>query len=152
MKKLVLLILVVLFASFTYFGTNFAKMSKKIDGEVTVYSSSQTTLSGYASILNVEHYMTTGKVADIGKLVKNTDGVQGVSIKTRGSIENLNDYLKMYSANIVKAQNVDGVQIYYAYSPRLREKINVFGESVNIEIAFNNGMVTIGSPIIIGSY
>ncbi len=54
--------------------------------------------------------------------------------------------------HIIKCENVNGIDIIYGYSPSFSEAVSVGGQKINFQFALSNNKVTIGCPIIFGSY
>ena len=57
-----------------------------------------------------------------------------------------------FNAKLVKVEVVNGIENYYYYSPKIKYKKQLFGERVNIHVAVTKTQITIGSPIIFGSF
>lgn len=55
-------------------------------------------------------------------------------------------------AKIVSVEQVDDIKIIYGYINNLSNYIIDNGNKVNIQIAYKNKLVTVGYPIILGSY
>ena len=68
-----------------------------------------------------------------------------------------NDYtaeqiLSNFNAKIVKKEIHDNGVSIYAYSSKIKYKKQLFGKVVNLHIELSNGKITVGSPIIYGSF
>ena len=68
-----------------------------------------------------------------------------------------NDYtvaqiLKDFNAKVVKTETHDNGTSIYAYSSKIKYKKNLFGSVVNLHVELSNGKITLGSPIIYGSF
>ena len=61
------------------------------------------------------------------------------------------DFL-LNEAKIIKVENSDNVENFYAYTCGLVHSVFIDGKKVNFQIAINKNTITIGSPIILGSY
>ena len=74
----------------------------------------------------------------------------GYCIKIEGvkqTIEHLLDKVQ-----IAKTEIIDGIEILYGYVHGFLFSTFINGKKVNVQIAFNDNTVIIGSPIILGSY
>ena len=60
--------------------------------------------------------------------------------------------MKNLDARPILCENVDGIILYYACSPRLCDPVEVKGEKVNLMIAINGNNVAVGTPLLYGSY
>ena len=68
-----------------------------------------------------------------------------------------NDYtveqiLQDFNAKVVKTEHHDNGTSIYAYSKKIKYKKKVFNKVVNLHIELSNGKITLGSPIIYGSF
>lgn len=153
MKKVFVLSLVLFLFISTYYYKGFSSYIDELPtGVCTIYSSQATTCQEYSSVHNIEHYITTVSSNELNKVKNSTKGIIGISHTFNGSKECIQDYLKVFDAEMVKEQTIDGVIIVYAYSSRIKDNVTVGDNKINIQIAVNRGKVTIGSPLIIGSY
>ncbi|MBR2968048.1 MAG: hypothetical protein IKC35_04665 [Clostridia bacterium] len=55
-------------------------------------------------------------------------------------------------ANVLFVEKVDDIKIFYAYSPRLSEKVMIKGREINLMVAVRNNVVSLGTPLLEGSY
>ena len=57
------------------------------------------------------------------------------------------------SARVVKTEKIEeDIDIYYWYSPRLIKNVYLFGEKVNLMIAVRGDRISVGTPLLKGSY
>lgn len=97
---------------------------------------------------------------------------QGISVKSKDAMSAINafegkiysysvclsqskpiyDCLKVLNGELVKSESVGGIDIVYGYSDDLNDYVVVGGSKINLQIACNNGVTTIGYPLILGSY
>ena len=62
-------------------------------------------------------------------------------------------YLNLYSAIVVKSEVIEGkLTNIYAYSKDFTHSIYLENNKINLQICFNQGTITLGSPIILGDY
>ena len=78
--------------------------------------------------------------------------VKGESCKVEKSGFNVDDFFKGYGAEILFVESVDGVISYYGYSKDIKFLTKIKGELINLHVAVAENGVTIGSPIIFGSF
>ena len=102
--------------------------------------------AGLGSIVNTS-------AINSSKLKHKLDGIIGESMSFEGSIKQVFNLLRFYKATIVKAEHIDSV-IYsvYASSNAFKNSILIDNKRVNVQICYNAGKITIGTPIILGDY
>ncbi len=76
----------------------------------------------------------------------------GESSVVSASEFNLESFIKDYNAKILFVEEVDEITIYYCYSPKIKRQKVVKNQAVNLQIAVRESVVTLGSPIIYGSF
>ena len=87
------------------------------------------------------------------KIKKDINNIQGESYCFNSSNEDVvNDILNMFNAVIVKQQDLGNLKIVYAFSVKLDKFVTDDGEKINLQICKNINNVTVGYPIILGSY
>lgn len=86
------------------------------------------------------------------EIVTQCKDVQGVTMTFEGTRQQAMDVLSSLSADIIDIQQLDSIMTVYAHSPLVRGGIVVDGNLVNIQIAYCDGVVHVGSPLILGSY
>lgn len=89
------------------------------------------------------------------KFVKSSvSNILGESVRFKSTINKVEDIIDYYNLNIIKQEKVDDIVCIYGYSNKneLNNSIIIDNENVNLQIAFNNGYITIGNPIILGDY
>lgn len=65
----------------------------------------------------------------------------------------ISSVLKVLKAKVVKTEYLqDSTTIIYAFTNLINDKVDVFGKTVNLQIAFNEDRTTIGWPLILGSF
>ena len=60
--------------------------------------------------------------------------------------------LQNFNARVVKTEKHDNGVSIYAYSKEIKYKKTLFGKVVNLHIELSNGKITMGSPVIYGSF
>ena len=77
--------------------------------------------------------------------------IRGESFKIDIEDFNMEDFLNDYSARIVFVEEIEQGVSYYAYSPKIKYRTKLFGQTINLHI-FIGKQVTIGAPLIFGSF
>lgn len=65
-----------------------------------------------------------------------------------GTVADLESDLSSFCDKIIATQRIDDLIIYYAHSPRVKD----FGLSHNVMACYSSGVITIATPVILGSY
>ncbi len=87
------------------------------------------------------------------KQIKNKiKNINGQSISFSGNETLYNSMVNNLINVRVLTENVSNVKCCYGYNNKLNNSINIDGKIVNIQIAINNNVITIGTPVILGSY
>ncbi len=117
----------------------------------------QLNSKSYLTTLGIPYETYTGKNSSMAKIIRTQD----LKFKTRfnktgESIviynDDIEDIIKQLQARTVFTETInDGVSIY-AYSEKLKNKITLNGENVNVQIFIKNNKTVIGTPIIFGSF
>lgn len=83
-------------------------------------------------------------------MVKNADNVIGESIK----IDNLEvgSAIRDLDMKVAYTEYLSGTTIIYGYTKKIPDSVNVDGEKINIQIAYNEEYSVIGWPLILGSF
>jgi hypothetical protein len=152
MKKILIILIATLTVIFTYPSNNFITLTEKFNGnEYIFYTDSKP--EGYDNVIkNGEIYMVTVNSNEAEKTYKTLKDVNAISVRFNGSKEKINFYLETLSAEEIKNQTIDDIYIVYGYTSKIKESVDVNGQTINVQIAIHRGVVTIGSPLIIGSY
>lgn len=124
---------------------------QKITTTYTFYTLEKTdeslsyTKNGDAFIVSCDAYEAGYVKQRLGKIL-------GESVCFKGDkIAGLNFISKLNYTSIL-TEDVNGIFTLYAYSPKIENYVYINNKKVNIELAVNKGVVTVGSPIIVGSY
>jgi|LGOV01.1.fsa_nt_gb hypothetical protein len=84
---------------------------------------------------------------------KHLDDIVGESISFEGKYSEVMGIIKTYNAQVVKAERIDG-EIYtvYASTNAFLKCVYIDDYKVNMQIAYSDGIITVGTPLILGSY
>jgi hypothetical protein len=88
---------------------------------------------------------------DAGKLRQNFTRIDGESIVLDGSIS-VRAVLQKLNYNIVSRSYIGAGETVYAFSGRGKDFIRNGTKKINLQIAFNGEKITVGWPVILGSY
>ncbi|MDD2227422.1 MAG: hypothetical protein PHH71_02455 [Clostridia bacterium] len=157
MKKLSVLILVLILISvLTLNNEKLAQLcfefeNAKLEFYCKGYSDEIKKLDSDVSIINNGEEFIVKTMANNAENIKNylTDCF-GYCIKIEGAKQDIEHLLD--KIQVAKTEIVDGIEILYGYMYGFLFSTFIDGKKVNVQIAFNDNTVTIGSPIILGSY
>lgn len=74
------------------------------------------------------------------------------SIKFLGSEKDIQYFINTTDMKIIDEQNLANIKVIYGYSPRFKDFVVINGERINVQIAQRGRTITIGLPLINGSY
>ncbi len=112
-----------------------------VEGDYTFYLESS---SSNAKIITVDY----NSAKEIKKSLKNVCG-ESVTTTLKEDIEKEIDRLK---AELIFSEKVDNIIINYYYSDKISAYKTINGRKINVQTAINDDIITIGSPIIFGSF
>ena len=126
----------------------FETVASRFDGTACVYCRS-------TSLPSVD--MGNGRLvrcdcATLGDVLEMCNGVDGVSVSFCGSSEDAERIAARLAVAEVSRQELDGLTVVCGYSAKIVGYVWLGGARVNVQIAFNRGVVTVGSPLILGDY
>ncbi len=156
MKKIVRLSIVFLLFAIVV-GVMIYKMPKKFhklisylpaDCQYSIYCS-ETSLScinvGYGKIVNCSKNSLT-------EFYGKCNQIQGVSASFRGTLTEI--YLLMDKLDVAVNSNycLQDMTVICGYTEKISGGILVDNAKTNIQLAYRNGTITVGSPLILGEY
>lgn len=121
--------------------------------EYCFYISSEVDEDDFTKVIkNGNSYVGYCNILDAPSIKKRYK-VDGESFTTTGTKVTVGEMVKTLSAKIVSQGEVDGIYTIYLYTGRLNTpSIDLFGDKVNVQIALSGNKITVGYPIILGSY
>lgn len=118
----------------------FALQTKKFGGGYSVYSggniTDEYTLSSYEVVLQ--------------QLKKGN--VNGECVRFIGKDKDIDSFINEFNIRVVDEQNLSNIRVVYGYTSRFGEGVTLDGKRVNVQIAKRGGTITIGTPMICGSF
>ena len=154
MKKFIALIIVCLALFMVKTPYSLADVSSAFCATHTFYTTSKVFDSRIDVIQSGNGYLIScnSEIADEIYKKIDKDKLQGESFCFQGEIINVNEILYNLNAVIIKKEQVEDIVIVYAYTFKLENYLWIDSQKVNIQIAYNDGKVTVGTPLILGSY
>ncbi len=89
---------------------------------------------------------------DFAKVLAQCKDVDGTSFCFVATQNDLATLLNTLSVNVHTTQTLGNLTIVCGYSPKLTGGVILDGNKTNVQIAFDGNTITIGSPLILGSY
>ena len=117
-------------------------------GTVSVYCR-QTELPG---IVNGNGHIVECRVDELQTVLKKCQNVDGVSVTFDGNKEDVDRICKMLNVTVTDSYILCGIEIMCGLSSKVSGSVVLDGRNVNVQIAYKDGEVTVGSPLILGSY
>ncbi len=89
----------------------------------------------------------SGSRDEIKKQFKNLDNVDGVILYFQNS--SLKEVADFYKIDYYRGGDVEGMSIYYGYSPYYKDFENINNKKLNVQIAINGEEIIVGFPAIL---
>ena len=78
--------------------------------------------------------------------------VDGISVSFEGEYQDVSQLREFFRLQVSSVYEQDGLYVICGKSPRIRSGIFDGGNVVNLQIAYKDGVVHLGSPLILGDY
>lgn len=135
----------------TYFmPCNFEKFVSKFDGNATVsIYCRQTSLEGIDMGCG---YKITCDVSTFSDTLAKCGNVDGISVSFNGTYQEALHLQEIFALRLSSIYEQDGLFVVCGKSNKIRNGILDDGQLVNLQIAYRNGLICVGSPLILGDY
>lgn len=143
-----LLIVSLLFAMFMFMPTDIVSASKISDATVYIYCK---TFDG-EFIENGNGKIVIADSNTYKDILKSASGIDGISFSFVGGQSDIDDLQNTLKLKIVYTETVDDIVCIYGYSSLVKGSVNLDGKKINVQIAKSNDTISVGSPLILGSY
>lgn len=104
----------------------------------------------FNAISNGNGYIIQTRANKAKETLKFLSNCSGFMLTFNGTKEDVKALLN--EIKIIKIEFLNDIETYYAYSCGLLYSTMLESKKVNLQIAINRNIITIGSPIILGSY
>ena len=91
-------------------------------------------------------------VSDLNYALARCKDVDGFSVSFGGTEADIERIVTQFDVKVTSTLNLDGLYVVCGNSARLTGGVVLDGNAVNLQIAYKDGIVTVGSPLILGSY
>lgn len=154
MKKFILLTLCCISLLFLNAPFRLSTLSQEFDGTHSFYASKDCKATNLTSTKNGAGYILSAKTKNASLVQDCLDNnfVAGESFCFDGDEKDIKYILKRLSATIKRKEVFDEFELFYAYSPKFYSYITIDNKKINVQIAKNKNTITVGTPIIFGSY
>lgn len=163
MKKLILLITFLFLLTLTY---NFSPVFNNLfslhnvvfsDAMYSVYCLDVSdNLNSHNIIVldNGNSFIVKSNMNNAEFVKKNSFNVLGESVSFKSDLFSIDKIIKFYNIDVKMKENVADIITIYGYSEnnQFTNSVIIDDEPINIQIAFKNNILTIGTPIILGDY
>lgn len=111
-------------------------------------------LNNFKIINNGGSYVIKTNINNAKFVKQNSSFLMGESVEFKSTEIGFQKLIKFFDITIVKSENFSGIKTIVGFSnnSNLIHSTTVDEKCVNIQIAFSNGIITIGSPLILGDY
>lgn len=154
--KRYILVVIILVLVFIPKGAEFYTVASTFNGgEYCFYIDGEAKEEDFTRLVkNGDGYVGYCSVIDAPKVKKlYTRKIDGESFTLYGTKVTVGEIIRELSAKIVSEGMIDGIYTVYLYTGRLNTpSVELFNERVNVQIALNGDKLTVGYPIILGSY
>lgn len=105
-------------------------------------------------INNGNGYIINTNINNVKYIKSNISNILGESVRFKTTLNKVDEITKLYNLKIIQEEKIDNIVCVYGYSNSndLTNSIIIDDKKVNMQIAFNNDFITIGTPIILGDY
>lgn len=140
------------------FGTMLYFIPQSMQADVFGYSQYNPVVSVYCRETSLKSIdlglgrQVTCTIDELTSVLAECSGVDGVSVTFDGALDDVNAVVTRLRAKEVNRQQINGLTVVCYYSPLIRNRVSIGGETVNVQIAYRSGTITVGYPLILGSY
>ena len=161
MKKFILLVLTLLFIVLTYsFKPVFAGVFNLHglvygNAEYSVYCLNLTENLANCTIIKNGNSNIIKTNFNNAKYVKSkVSMVLGESVSFDSFQTSVNKLINYFELKVAKTEKIGDIYCVYGFceNKNFENSVEIEGQKVNIQIAFNNNRITIGTPLILGDY
>ena len=151
MKKLIALLIVALSFVCTPRAQPLYQLIGYIPDATYVVYARGYTFSPYAyRVDNGDDTVLTTKISSAGEVYEGTQCVLGETVSFCGAQADLDELIERLGFSVVYDSDIAGCT--YGYSPKLGKGVLVEGRQVNCQIVIEGDRITVGFPLILGSY
>ena len=91
-------------------------------------------------------------VAEMDSALARCRDLDGFSVSFCGTYNDVERVAQLFNVKVTSTLNLDGLLVLCGNSPKLTGGVTLDGARVNVQIAYKDGTVTVGCPLILGEY
>ena len=154
MKKIIALFFALVCLLFVKTPFSLTTLSSEFLAEHSFYTTENTNVLNAKTVKNGNGFVVTCQAKHAKNILNNlnNDKIQGESFCFKGQFDDAFKILSSLNAKIVFEEKFDEFSVFYAYSPKLDNIIYIDSKKINIQIAYKNETITVGTPVILGSF
>ena len=137
MRKIICVVIALLFTLIVHSFID-TPIFKGESDKITLYLGNSSSACQMATIDVKDYYKYTG--------------VCGESVVVQKQGFNLTSLLKKYGASVIFSEQIAEGENYYCYSPKLKYRRVLNGKIINLHVFVGESSVSMGSPMIFGSF
>ncbi len=118
----------------------------------TVYFYTSGQAVGEEKIKTGNGYIIISSLRNSENVLSENRNIIGQSLSFEGNTEIYLEYKNRLNLVVVKEESVLEIKTLYGYTPKIKNFILIDGQKVNIQMALNKNIISVGTPIILGSY
>ncbi|HRF35826.1 MAG TPA: hypothetical protein PLZ09_00840 [Clostridia bacterium] len=97
-------------------------------------------------------FMTTSDYKNGQKTADSLVNIVGISATFEGDFDDMQKVLKKCRVAVLSEESVGNVHIIYGISESCGKPVQANGMNINFQIAIRDNVITVGTPLIMGSY
>lgn len=115
-------------------------------------SNAMALLTDAEVIQNGNSYIVKCGINDCNKIKRQLEDIAGESVSFFAELSDLYKSVDLLNASVVFCEETNGIVVLYAFTQNIKNYVRVNGELVNLQLAYKSNRITIGTPLILGSY
>ncbi len=154
MKKFIALFFVIVSLLFLKAPFSLTTLSSHFFGEHSFCTTEETKILNATTVKNGNGFVVSCSSKFCSDIYQhlNKEKIQGESFCFNGKLEDVFKIIYIMSAKVVCREEFDDFSVFYAYSPKIDKSININSKKINLQIAYKNNKITVGTPLILGSF
>ena len=149
MKKALIVLSLCLLLFVTY---SLPVILPKSDKDITINYFTKGRYSENAIYLYDDIFMVTSDSKEGQKTADNLVNIVGISATFNGDFDDMKSVVKKCKVAVLSEETVGNVHIIYGISESCGKPISANGMNINFQIAIRDNVITVGTPLIMGSY
>lgn len=149
MKKALIVLSLCLLLFVTY---SLPVILPKSDKDITINYFTKGRYSENAIYLYDDIFMVTSDYKEGQKTADNLVNIVGISATFNGDFDDMKSVVKKCKVAVLSEETVGNVHIIYGISENCGKPTYANGMNINFQIAIRDNVITVGTPLIMGSY